>query len=815
MRSRVCWVVGSVCLASFGAAAASVPAPDTPEGDARPALVRGAALSGTELAGRRPLYVGALGGQAFVVEREGEGLRGHPLQTSRATYKSFGLSPDGTRLAYRPLDGDIPSGDLYVEDLASGRATKLGEQLVLSAVWAPRGSGYDLAYTFSTGPDFGLAVVASGGRARVVRAAGVHPEWLAWDGSGLHYYEVVPVDWATHEQFGGVLRPRRLRLPGDEDAPAQLEDLPAGFPALRRLPPDELLSAANQEATGLEAQVQRWEREIFPGDLFAFRMLSPDGAVEVSGESLLGPGAIHFRRLADGEEHALGEGQVLRVLNEGVLVRAWDERHVSIELRPFAGQAQLVVRAHATTFTLPFTNAAVWQTGENYAGYCNSGVATHTIARGLGYAYDFNNGAGRIMAAADGLVVQIRSDVTCNSCDNSGDCTIYNAACTSPGGYGNTVIVEHADGSSTLYAHMSPQSHRVALSDAVCAGQELGAQGGTGCSAGTACGNHLHFHRQTGAAPGASQNVSFADNGNPLGCNTYASGSPLRTACGLSGSYFDNDNFSAYRFSRREPVHFDWGTGSPSPALAADTLSVAWRGFFSPRYTENLTLCTTSDDGVRVWLVNPNGLQTLIDNWTDHSPTENCVTLSGTQANAWYRVAINYYERSGGATAKLTWQSARQAREIVPMNRLAPSGLQAQYFDNVDLTNLRFTRTDPQVDFAWGTGSPHGGIQPDTFSVRWTGQVISFAAGTYTFCTLSDDGVRLWVNGVQLVNNWTDHSEQQNCGTIQLQPTVLYPITMEYYERGGGATARLLWTEPGGVQSAIPPYRLFPLNPQP
>ena len=41
-------------------------------------------------------------------------------------------------------------------------------------------------------------------------------------------------------------------------------------------------------------------------------------------------------------------------------------------------------------------------------------------------------------------------------------------------------------------------------------------------------------------------------------------------------------------------------------------------------------------------------------------------------------------------------------------------------------------------------------LTADTFSARWTGQIEAPYSGTYTFYTVSDDGVRLWVNGVQL-----------------------------------------------------------------
>src|SRR6185436_13058911 len=76
--------------------------------------------------------------------------------------------------------------------------------------------------------------------------------------------------------------------------------------------------------------------------------------------------------------------------------------------------------------------------------------------------------------------------------------------------------------------------------------------------------------------------------------------------------------------------------------------------------------------------------------------------------------------------------------------------------------------------------------------------------------TLSDDGVRLWVNGVQLVNNWTDHPPTENSGTIALSAGVRYSIQMDYYENGGGATAALSWSSLSQPKEIIPANRLFP-----
>jgi hypothetical protein len=138
------------------------------------------------------------------------------------------------------------------------------------------------------------------------------------------------------------------------------------------------------------------------------------------------------------------------------------------------------------------------------------------------------------------------------------------------------------------------------------------------------------------------------------------------------------------------------------------------------------------------------------------------------------------------------------------------TGLRGQYYDNTNFTTLRLTRTDATINFNWGTGSPAANIGADTFSVRWMGQVQARFSELYRFYTTSDDGVRLWVNGVQLINNWTNHSATENSGTITLVANQKYDIVMEYYDNTGSAVARLSWSSPSQAKQIIPQIQLYP-----
>jgi len=144
------------------------------------------------------------------------------------------------------------------------------------------------------------------------------------------------------------------------------------------------------------------------------------------------------------------------------------------------------------------------------------------------------------------------------------------------------------------------------------------------------------------------------------------------------------------------------------------------------------------------------------------------------------------------------------------------TGLQGDYYDNMDFTAFVLSRVDATVNFDWGSGSPDPSIGADTFSVRWTGFVEPLYSETYTFYTTSDDGVRLWVDSQTVIDNWTDHAPTEDSGTITLSAGVQYDIQMDFYENGGGAVAQLEWSSASQAREVIPQSQLYePTAPPP
>lgn len=138
------------------------------------------------------------------------------------------------------------------------------------------------------------------------------------------------------------------------------------------------------------------------------------------------------------------------------------------------------------------------------------------------------------------------------------------------------------------------------------------------------------------------------------------------------------------------------------------------------------------------------------------------------------------------------------------------NGLKAEYFDNINLSRSPvLERIDPTVSYDWGGGGPGSPIANDYFSVRWTGKVQPCFTESYTFTTRSDDGIRLWVNGTPIIDNWTLHGSTYNSGSINLIAGQKYDIRLEFYENAGSAVAELYWSSASQANQIIPQTQLY------
>ncbi len=141
------------------------------------------------------------------------------------------------------------------------------------------------------------------------------------------------------------------------------------------------------------------------------------------------------------------------------------------------------------------------------------------------------------------------------------------------------------------------------------------------------------------------------------------------------------------------------------------------------------------------------------------------------------------------------------------------TGLAGVYFNNKTLSGTPVLQRVEVVNFSWSTNSPGKGVNKDNFSVRWSGKFKAPASGAYKFRTVSNDGVRLTVNGVRVIDAWTNRSSSvtKTSAAITLKSGQSYAITMEFYDNTGAAVAQLKWLRPGKTSYAtVPKANLYP-----
>jgi hypothetical protein len=122
----------------------------------------------------------------------------------------------------------------------------------------------------------------------------------------------------------------------------------------------------------------------------------------------------------------------------------------------------------------------------------------------------------------------------------------------------------------------------------------------------------------------------------------------------------------------------------------------------------------------------------------------------------------------------------------------------AEYFGNIALTAPAIrTACESAISYSFGAGGPTG-LPVDNFSARWTG-TFEFAAGTFTFTARADDGVRMFLDGVAIIDQWRDQSATTYTASRTLSAG-LHEVKVEYYERFGSAVIQARWT--GGTAPA-------------
>ncbi len=279
---------------------------------------------------------------------------------------------------------------------------------------------------------------------------------------------------------------------------------------------------------------------------------------------------------------------------------------------------------------------------------------------------------------------------------------------------------------------------------------------------------------------------------------SYAPPVPPPSSCApaqWTAAYFSGTALAgAPRGRCEDAISHDWGTGTPDvPGIHADNFSVRWTR--TEKFSAGtVTFTAEADDGIRVYIDDT----LVIDQWRDQGPTT--FTASPTVTAGDHTVKVEYFEHGGGAVAQVSYAAAAPPSSLTCLS----TQWAASYFPNRTLSGAPKTeRCESTLSYDYGENGPGvDGVGPYNFSARWS-RTDQFRAGNSTFTVTADDGVRVYVDGTLVINQWQDQGPTTYTATAPVTAGK-HVVSVEYYQGGGGGLVRAGYTG-GGAAGDVPP----------
>ncbi len=290
-----------------------------------------------------------------------------------------------------------------------------------------------------------------------------------------------------------------------------------------------------------------------------------------------------------------------------------------------------------------------------------------------------------------------------------------------------------------------------------------------------------------------------------------------------NASYFNNTTLTGSPVLTRidDKIDFNWASGSPDASVNADNFSARWTKTVNFPSSGTWTFRVGADDGVRMWI----DITPIVDEWHGNAEGYRVYTVNLDQLTAGnHDLKVEYYESTGNAGIKVEWYTAGGTTTTGTASGVyGPASWTASYFNNIDLSGSpALTRTDGDISFNWATGSPGAGVNADNFSARWTTTFNFPASGHWVFEVGADDGVRMWIDVTEIVNEWHGNAEGYRVYTVDVNGLTAgnHDLKVEYYEASGNAGIQVRWylfgsggggvgAEVAPVATAIPPATVY------
>lgn len=128
--------------------------------------------------------------------------------------------------------------------------------------------------------------------------------------------------------------------------------------------------------------------------------------------------------------------------------------------------------------------------------------------------------------------------------------------------------------------------------------------------------------------------------------------------------------------------------------------------------------------------------------------------------------------------------------------QLQGGGLKADYYNGANFEEKVFSRIDEEINFYYLKESPAPAVNREYYSIRWTGSLYAPVTGTYKVNVVVDDGIRMWVDGVKVLDQWKLQRENSYTGQLHLKAGEFYKLKIEYFNDPAHGIMQLKWEMP-------------------
>lgn len=126
-----------------------------------------------------------------------------------------------------------------------------------------------------------------------------------------------------------------------------------------------------------------------------------------------------------------------------------------------------------------------------------------------------------------------------------------------------------------------------------------------------------------------------------------------------------------------------------------------------------------------------------------------------------------------------------------------PHGVHAEYYRGTHFGEKILSRAEPQINYQWANQTWAPEIDELNFSAKWHGKLHPPVSGTYRLIMRVDDGIRLWLGGKLLVDEWHSQSVTTYTRQVKLKAGGPYDLKIEYFNHHGPGAMQLFWEMPG------------------